>query len=74
MSVTGRTRKRGGEGPVRTLTHELLLELIEELECELVLRRQRLLTDDSLHRSGIATNSVLGVLGKEEHARMSCLS
>lgn len=62
VGVRSRTRTRGGGGTVRTLTHELLLELVEELECELVLGRERLLSDDSLHGRRVATNGVLGIL------------
>jgi hypothetical protein len=38
-----------------------LLELLEELKRKLVLVGQRLLTDDGLHRCGVATDGVLGV-------------
>ena len=47
---------------LRTLADELALELVEELERELVLWRERLLADDGLHRGRVASDGVLGVL------------
>lgn len=46
----------------RTLADELSLELVEELKSQLVLRRQSLLTDNSLHGRGITANGVLRIL------------
>jgi hypothetical protein len=48
--------------PVRTLADEIAFEAVEELERQLIFRRQGLLTNDRLHRRGITTDSVFGVL------------
>ena len=45
-----------------TLSDELPLELVEELQCQLVLGRECLLTDDGLHGRGVTTDGVLSVL------------
>jgi len=49
------------ENKTRTLSDIGLLKLLQELEGELVLLVQGLLSDDSLHGSGITTNGILGV-------------
>ena len=49
-------------GLIGALSDELLLETVQELESKLVIGRQRLFTNDSLHRSGVFSNGVLGVL------------
>lgn len=51
----------------RTLSDELPLELVEELECELVLCGQRLLTNDSLHRCRVTPNSVFSILNVDQN-------
>lgn len=49
-------------GEARTLADELLLELVEELKSELVFWGKCFLSDDRLHRRGVAADSVLCVL------------
>ena len=46
---------------VRALRDVCLLELLKELERQLILVAQRLLTDDSLHAGGVTTDGVFGV-------------
>lgn len=46
----------------RTLANELLLKLVEELEGELVLGRERLLADDGFHGRGVTADGVFRVL------------
>ncbi|KAI0564002.1 hypothetical protein FGB62_31g125 [Gracilaria domingensis] len=46
---------------VRALRHELLLELVVELQVQQIVGRQRLLTHHSLHGNHILSNGVAGV-------------
>lgn len=46
---------------IRGLGDERLLEFFEELQGELVFRRESLLADYGLHRGGVAANGVLRV-------------
>ncbi len=45
-----------------TLTDEFFLEAIQELQGQLVIGGQSLVSDDSLHRGSILADSILGVL------------
>jgi hypothetical protein len=56
-----------------TLVDELPLELLDELEVEVVLERQGLLTHHGLHGHHVLAQRIVGVLPKEEKAYMSSL-
>jgi len=47
---------------VYTLSNELSFKLVEEFKRELIFCRERLLTNDSLHRGRVSGNRVLRIL------------
>lgn len=59
-SDRGALQRLAGESAL-TLTDKVPLEPLEELERELVLRAERLLSDDSLHRGSVLSDGVLCV-------------
>ena len=68
------TQQRPGEveravnvaGLVVTLSDELVLELVEKLEVEQILRCERLLTNDRFHRLHVLADGVVGILQKKK--------
>jgi hypothetical protein len=49
-------------GFIWILRNELAFKLLQELQAQLILRRQSFLTDDCLHGCCISTNGVFGIL------------
>lgn len=49
---------------VYTLSNELTFKLVEEFKRELIFCRERLLTNDSLHRGGVSGDRVLRILSQ----------
>jgi hypothetical protein len=47
---------------VFTLSNELTFKLVEEFKRELIFCRERLLTNDSLHRGGVSGDRILRIL------------
>lgn len=47
---------------VYTLSNELTFKLVEEFKRELIFCRERLLTNDSLHRGGVSGDGILRIL------------